>query len=79
MVAHLQGIGGGEDSARQLGRRIERQSDRQVTIAHHVPDDSAVIVLGAACLARLLGKKTASVKSIAVREAFVGFLAIEKD
>ena len=25
MVAHLQGVGGGEDSARQLGRRIERQ------------------------------------------------------
>ncbi len=64
---------------RQLGRRIERQRDRQVAIADHVPDDSAAIVLRTVCLARLLRKKAAAVKSIALREVFVGFLAVKKD
>ena len=63
----------------QLGRRIGRQGDRQVAIADHIPDDSAAIVLRPVCLARLLRKETAAVKSIALREAFVGFLAVEKD
>src|ERR1041385_7702075 len=79
IVPHSQRISGGENSARQLDRRIRRERDREIAVAHHVPENAAAILILAVRVFQLLREITAAIKPVGGAEAIVGFFAIEED